>query len=361
MHNNRTDTELFLLSYYIKYDKLLELNSLVDANQYTNCIDIYIDVYDMIRRIYSFSTTGVSKFTITAAIINLAAHFRAYYRTRHHIWTRIFLVYGSEITNNHRQFCPTFSNFIDPTVVGYERTNSLIKSQLELVKILAAYIEDVYYIERATDFTMFTYDNISKTLQHSPNSTSIIVSKNKYAYQIPAMMFGKRVYLFRPVKYKGEDWSICITPNTAITYYYYKVQKDEVRSRLQAMHPELLSTFMALNGCKDKAVPSFVNIDKASRILDAAINMNLILNRYQSNAAWLYDSLCKISDINRSFSLETFVNRFNGLDLVYQHMLYSNMIESKDISWNLNLRDPDTVRDINNKYFIDNPLDLNNL
>ena len=361
MHNNRNDMELFLLSYYIKYDKLLELNSLVDADQYTNCIDIYIDVYDMIRRIYGFSTTGVSKFTITAAIINLAAHFRAYYGTRHHIWSRIFLVYGSEITNNHRQFCPTFSNFIDSTVVGYERTNSLIKSQIELVKILAAYIDDVYYIERTTDFTMFTYDSISKTLQHSPNSISIIVSKNKYAYQIPAMFLGRKIYLFRPSKYKGEDWSICVTPNTAITAYYSKVQKDDARARLQAMHPELLSMLMVLNGCKDKAVPSFINIDKASRILDAAINMNLILNSYQSNAAWVYDSLCKISDINKSFTLESFTNRFHALDLSYQYILYSNMLEAKDISWNLNLNDPDTVRDINNKYFIDIPLNLNDL
>ena len=37
------------------------------------------------------------------------------------------------------------------------------------------------------------------------------------------------------------------------------------------------------------------------------------------------------------------------------------MAESKDISWLINLNDPDTVKDINNKYFIDNPLDLNAL
>ena len=59
-------------------------------------------------------------------------------------------------------------------------------------------------------------------------------------------------------------------------------------------------------------------------------------------------------------SLE-FINRFKGLDLIYQHLIYINTAESMDNSWYINLEDVNTFQNINNKYFIDNPLDLNNL
>ena len=57
----------------------------------------------------------------------------------------------------------------------------------------------------------------------------------------------------------------------------------------------------------------------------------------------------------------TFKFRFNAVDLVFQHRIYNSSAESKDISWYINLSDPNTVRHINNTYFADNPLDLNNL
>lgn len=357
----KEDIASILYSYYIKYDKLLELNAQIDAAPNIDKLDIYIDIYDVIRRVYGCSTTGVNRFIITAAIINLAAHYRAYYRTRHHVWARIFLVYGSEITNNHRQFCPLFNNFMDPSIVGYERTNTMIQSQIEMVKILAAYINDVYYVERKTDFTMFTYDNILKSIEQNPESISIVISKNKYAYQIPAMLLGRKVYLFRPSKYKGEDRSICIAPNTALVSYYAKVQKSDVRARLQSMNPALLSLLMTFNGCRDKGVTSFINISKTARIIDGAINANIILNGYQSSINWVYEMLNTVCVISKFMPYDAFINRFRALDLAYQHLLYTNMLESKDISWNLNLKDPDTVRDINNKYFIEIPLDLNNL
>ena len=65
--------------------------------------------------------------------------------------------------------------------------------------------------------------------------------------------------------------------------------------------------------------------------------------------------------ISNKIDAYNFKYRFNAVDLVFQHRLYTMMAESKDISWLINLNDPDTVKDINNKYFIDNPLDLNAL
>ena len=53
--------------------------------------------------------------------------------------------------------------------------------------------------------------------------------------------------------------------------------------------------------------------------------------------------------------------RFNTVDLIVQSKIYDSTIEANDMQWYINLKDPKTVKDINNKYFADNPLDLNNL
>ena len=86
--------------------------------------------------------------------------------------------------------------------------------------------------------------------------------------------------------------------------------------------------------------------------------INKILNDYNTDINYVYDQLELFSKIDP----DNFRCRFNAVDLIYQNRLYNmNMAESKDISWCIDLRDPDTVRNINNKYFANNPLDLNAL
>ena len=307
----------------------------------------------MLKRLFKTEYQVKNKFAVTSSIINLAAHYRGYYRTRHRLWTRIFLVFADETCNNHRMFVPTFG--IDPErdKIVYDQTSSYIKSQLELVKILAAYIDDVYYIEKTSDFTMFTYDNILK----NPKSISIVISRSRYAYQLPALL--NNCYLFRPKKtLEYGDTSFCVKFNNALIAYCNKTKSDVVLKRLTKINPQLLSVIMTLNGCQDKHLQGVANITKTTMILEDAIEHGRIINAYNSDILYLYNSLIGINTIIDSASFEY---RFKAIDLVIQHMIYTNTVEAKDFTWNINLHDAKTVHDINNQYFIDNPLDLNNL
>jgi len=352
MYDTKYDVESILFSYYIKYDSMVKLNSQINAPQGLKSIDIYIDLYDLLKRLYRQEYDIKKRFTVTASIINLAAHYRAYYKTRHRLWTRIFLVYADETSNNHRVFLPTFGINQDDSILTFESTRSYIKSQLELVKILTAYIDDVYYIERTSDFTMFTYDNILQ----NPNNISIIITRSTYAYQIPAMH--QNAYIFRPKKTKDGDLSFCVKFNKALIYYCAKVKSDAVIQRLVKINPQLLSVVMDLNGCPDKHVNGITNITKATMLIENAIDNNRIINGYNTDTGYLYNAL---TGINVLIDPASFDYRFKALDLIYQHMVYTNTVEAKDLTWFINLHDANTVRNINNQYFIDYPLDLNNL
>ena len=115
------------------------------------------------------------RFSICAAIINLAAHIRGYYKTRHRLWARIFLVYGEDSSSNHRQFYQKFGEDIfSQENFKHQETNKFIHSQLELVKILCAYINELYFIYKSADFSMFTYGNIL----NNPDRLSIVITKS---------------------------------------------------------------------------------------------------------------------------------------------------------------------------------------
>ena len=350
----KANIESILLGYYIKYINLEELtaNTIV-VSEFANSdnIDIYIDLYDMLKNLYSIDIYSNKQFIIVSSVINLVAHMREFYWSRYRVNSRIYLVYGSEESNNHKQFYLNFGESKIKEKRNYDKINSVVQSQLDMIKILCAYIYNVYYVRKSTDFCMFTYDNICK----NASTPSVILTKSKYAYQIPALC--KNAFLLRPKKIKGQDVSFAITSSNVLFAYCNKINSDNTLLRLKDINPKLLSLIISLNGLPSKKLLTMVNITTAIGRVYKAITENKIINGYNTDINFVYNQLELFSTIDQ----DNFRLRFNAVDLVFQHRLYCNMFESKDISWLIDLRDPDTVRNINNKYFTDNPLDLNAL
>lgn len=343
----KVDLESLLYGYYIKYDKLSELINSVILN---NCIDIYIDLYDVLKNVYNTNVYASKQLTIVSSIINMAAHYRGFFRHRLGIDTRIFLVYGEDITANHTQYIPEYREVSrNLEKLNYMENDSVIKSQLEMVKLLCGYIPDVYYVHRVTNSAMFIYDNILRS-----NSISFIISKSRYMYQIPAFIVNN-VYILRPKKKSGEDISYIINHDNSLLYQFDK----SGNSKLREFNPCLMSYLLALNGFGSYNIPIRCNITIACNLIHQAICDVKINNGTNPDPIYVYSKLD--FSVTRYISIADFKFRYMAIDLYNQYLLYQNMIESKDITWNINLYDPETVKSIANKYFIDNPLDLNNL
>jgi hypothetical protein len=263
------DVSQALGSYYIKYDRMLEINnsifqSISDDNINTSEIDVYIDLKNMLSKLYVMDVFSNKRFSICAAIINLAAHIRGYYKTRHRLWARIFLVYGEDSSSNHRQFYQKFGEDIfSQENFKHQETNKFIHSQLELVKILCAYINELYFIYKSADFSMFTYGNIL----NNPDRLSIVITKSKYNFQIP--VFAKNCFLIRPLKMYNqsaglvEDNSYVVYKNNALTTAY----KKHNLNKLVKINPELMSLVWTLNGLPEKNVHQLVNITRATKMI----------------------------------------------------------------------------------------------
>ena len=354
MIDHKVNVEQILLGYYIKYNKLQELvTNELEGSQYGNSeiVDIYIDLYDMFIPLYTSNIYAENNFTIVSSVINLAAHMRSFFRTRYNVYSRIFLVYGDESNVNHRQFYISFGETKIKESLNYVKIHSIITSQLDMLKILCAYINDVYLIRRTSDFSMFTYDNIMQ----NQNIPSIILTKSKYAYQITAMC--NNAFIFRPKKYNGEDISYSVNNRNVLFMLNKKINSKDTLDKLKIINPRLCSVLMCLTGLPSKKLLTLFNITTGVGRLNKVIIENKIINDYNSDIDYLYNQLQLFSKIDQV----SFKCRFNAVDLVFQHRIYINSAESKDISWNINLEDKRSFHEINNKYFINNPLDVGGL
>ena len=358
MDDGKINLESLLLSYYIKYNRLdgmiytsgIANTAIPDVNN--SMIDVYIDIYDYLKPIYTKEIYANKKFLIVSSLVNLAAHIRGYFGRKHGIYTRIFLVYGESITDQHKVFWPSFGDDDFRQTLNYEKNNSFIKSQLQLLQIICAYIPEVYYVNRTSDFSMFVFDNMMK----NPNTLSIIITKSKYAYQIPALLSNAK--LFRPKKYQGEDTSYVVSKPYVYGNLYHNINSDVTLGMLSKINPNLCSVMMSLTGLSSYKVRNLLNVKSAVKMLYDAIYTGKIANDYNSDTDYLYSNLYGLDE---KIDPTSFKSRFNAIDLVYQHRIYNSTAEARDITWLIDLNDPETVRSINNKYFIDNPLDLNSL
>lgn len=359
MNENRSiddikqNLESILYGYYIKYTKLQELVEQAFLNTpQSNSIDIYIDIFDMLKPIYSREIYTNKQYVIVSSIINLAAHLRNYFRKYYNMWTRIFLVYADDSTNNHKQFINGFGVDNNKTTINYERNNEFILSQLELVKILVAYIQDVYFVRKSTMFPLFVYDNIIK----NKDIPVIILTKNSYSYQIPALISNTAV--FGPKKYNSEDISFAVYGNNILYKYYSGITNTKTLDYIKIINPQHLSLLMSLTGNRQLNLTCAMTSTVAIRILYEAIISGKLLNSHTSDIEYVYSIL---PDLSKYIDLIRLKYVYNACDIIYQHLLYSQMPEALDYTWMVNFKDPTTVQDINNKYFVDNPLDLNSL
>lgn len=352
MSDIKFDAQSILYGYYIKFDKLMELTATTfgQDSKYSksDTVDIYIDLYNMLTPLYRTNIYADKQYVITASIINLAAHMRDYYWSRHQVNTKIYLIYADDSTFNHRQFYANFGNDKYKEALNYARINEIAETQLELVKIICAYLYGIYYVRRSSDFSMFTFDQICK----NQNTPSIVITKSTYSYQIPALC--DNCVLFRPQKFKGQDTSFAITNSDGITKYCNKVTNQKALDNMLKLNSGLLSLVMTMTKLSSKNVLSLFNTSIAINKLYNAISNNKIINGYNSDIDYIYNNL----DISNKIDPVTFKYRFNAIDLVFQHRLYNNSAESKDMSHLIDLEDRNAVHYINNKYFQDNPLNL---
>lgn len=346
-----------LYSSYIRYDRMYEMTKFAFyGDTDTNKINVFVDCYSFLLKLYRYGSNIMIKdsYSIASCLINLAIHIRAYFETRHNVYSKIYLIYGGANPSE------AFINypFYNDKNIFMQNSNfhltSLIQDNLNIMKILCPYLYDIFCIvDNENEFTTISSFVIDEEKNENPN---IVYSKEKLAYQLVA--FKPKTFMYRPKKSKSYDISWVVTKSTLYDAYRYAELslKKEYNTNLDI---KVFSIFQAISGLSSRNINKTKNVSTTIRLLENAILNNIFSFGYNSSSIFYTNPNPFFSLFSEEDAI-SITNKFAAIDLPFQTMLYQNSIKSKEIYEGIiNLYNPQELRNINDKYFNEYPLDLN--
>ena len=351
-NENYKIAEHLLYSNFIRYDKLFSLTQHAfygNIEQYKN-INVFIDMNSLLSILYRYNKILINNYNfITESMVNLAAHLRQYFLSRHNVYSFIYIVYGDNYPESPRSLYDSYnqtnySKFVSNTII----TDHIFRN-IELLDILIPYIQDVYFIHDTEVETSVLIQSIINRVNPSPN---VIISKDSYSYQLVAM--NNRTFLYRPRKYFNEDNSWVVVKSNL--YNSYAFQNKLSLSSDNNNNTDLFSFILAMCGLKERNVKGIKRLSDAMSLINRCINSDIISPDYSVGKEY---NLMTMDFINQVQS-DIISRNFKVLDLKYNHSLYEmskpvDVVISKSL---INLYDRDGLLHINESYFTNNPLDL---
>lgn len=348
-----------LFASYIKYDVLEQLTLAAFKNSNADVVNIYIDMHSILKPLYASGKYMINNIptSIASSMINLCAHMRAYYRSRHHVETRIYLIYSENRCELNNRIYEGYNNSWRDTLNNNRNITKSINENLELLDILCPYFNDIFFIRTEFEPAVVILDRICKDEGILFGVPNIIISKDPYMYQVVAMK--DNTVIFRPKKFEGKDVSFLVTKPYVI-YNYMTLFKEKIRNHEDlAYDPGIFSLFLAMTKLPSRNIPALFSSNKAFSILNNLINNNYIINGYNFAPVIQDISLQLNTNLKSRESIKYDIpTRFKAIDIVFQHEIFLTRPEALDERYLIRKIDNDGVREINNKYFRANPLDL---
>lgn len=379
MYNNQPQQsyrsiELPIWSCFINYDRLYGLikHLIYNLNE-CRWLDLYIDMNSILSQIFIKKYKIFDYNGITSAFINMAIHYKEFFKDRLKINARVFIVYSNNFPSIPRELVPEYNHRNYLTYVNNGELVALINHNRELLDLLCKYLDGIYFIQDENQETsvvikeiiasqnQFKYNALNQTSYNFSLYPNIIITKDLYDYQLVAI--DSYTFILRPRKIDGEDKSWCVSK----TNLFKAIKKElganinNIPSNFGIINTGLLPIFFSIAGLKSRNIRSIHTYNKTIEILLSAITNNTILNEYNSDPEYCINALGELS--KKIIENKTdIINRYNAIDIVKNHSLYSMTQNAMNIKSSIiDLISPMSIREINEQFFSLNPIDVNRL
>lgn len=355
--------EEIVTRYLTRYRRLDELIPYA-FNQYNaTSLNLYIDLYGLYRTIYSrrYRTKVDDYRDFTVLIIDLCAHYRGYFKYLG-VSTKIFLIQAYNIPKNNLELIPNYNkDFRDK--LQNKVVDNMVKTNVELLGILCPYLPDIHFIQTQFEATTIMDELIRRESINSPKTPHLIISSDAYPMQL-CSLYDNVGYLW-PSKWMGQDRSMIVCPKSNSehkkSFWLIIARKMNNFASEQKLMQVSTSNFVLLESLHNfnerNISPTILNITSSINLIhsiagDSEIRLtpDSIFNEIKDSKKY------KLSDEQKTI----ISNRYKCLDEIYQRIYFNESLEPKVLHYE-NLNDPDAIRLINSKYFVDNPMDITRL
>ena len=351
-----------LHKFYIPYSRMLRLNEIFCGTVYgeATSIDIYIDMNSMTSQLFysSGSITGGAE-EIASTIINLCAHYRTYYNTRHHVSTRFFIVYSP----NRPSYCverfDEYNSKHTMRCIVNAPVNDMVNKACVLLHDLAPYLPDIFFLCHANhEVSTLIADSIIKEDKPYP---ALVISRDPLTYELTAI--SPKVHIVIPRKTKGVDTSRIVNSQSVMAIIMSEAMNHSM-PQYRSLSAGLIPLIYTLNGLDRRSIPMWLNASDTFRVINDAVIYGVIPNVHiEDELIGEYYGLLSIDKFG--IPKEEFCDRYKALDIfrgiriLQQEEFISGDLEYKQQT--VNIYDPNRVKTINNTVYAHCPLMLEKL
>lgn len=372
---NTFDINALIYSNYIRYERLKELiiNEFRGTEE-ENCndINIFIDLYSLMKNTYhrdDFYVDEDQTYSLAAGVINMAAHYRAYFNTRQGVNTKIFIVSSF---NNYKYLTAINPAYHSKIELKGNKIDYFLKN-IAALSSLSPYLPNIYFkhYDYATSAAAIR-DIMGFNVTHGNTNPNIIITKDILNYQLVNFK-PVRTIVLRPKKIndseQSADISYIINQYNLMSMLVWergkkmKSDQETMTQRYQkicTINPELFSALLSIIGCNEygynSVLPFPTTINAFYKII---IENQLVLNQYSYNPLELFKLVVENVNTKKNINIVELESRFRTLDTIY---LYDQMQAiNMELMTKLpeDLYAPEMLKKINEKFFRNNPLDLN--
>ena len=372
------ELQALMYSQFITYDRLTGMvnESCKDSN--ANVAHIYIDMQSLLKCIFSnIDRLSIGSYNgLTSCMINMAIHYRYFFKNRYGTSTKIYFVYSDNCPDYCRKWVQNY-NARNIQLANHSKQHAdIIKQNLELMKTITQYIDDVYFIPTQHETGLAIHHLIQMNI-NEPEHVNFVITKDAYNYQLVG---NDNTIILRP---KRDNSSNTNVKERDISYYINSLNIWQViclERKIEfipsiLINPKLVTLVYAISGITQRGIPSTVGIKKCLDIIQ-----NLIINGDMTNEYPVYsmDAIALIylnssKERLKNSSLQALQNNgtimgmsgnFKAVDISYQYAIFKNnstgLYSDLELfnSYMVNLYDPEGLKKINESYFKDCPIDF---
>jgi hypothetical protein len=233
---------------------------------------------------------------------------------------------------------------------------NIIKTALDLMDTLMPSIPDMFLKIGTASPVVISFDIIRRLANNGFDRPCIYVTRDPYAFQLPAVMPNVAVF-FKQFKKSREDNSFSFNYGDCMNEYIRYTRNVQVQ---EPLNPAWMTPYMILGGLgKYTAKYGISPLLTYDRTLQLICGLASLHSNFSPEE--IYQGFKSIYNGKHIVTLEDIQNRYKCLDIYHQLAEYNVLPEAKEYGWIAQKADMQTLWDINNKYFKKYPLNIDKL